>query len=113
MLREFVGLSWFEVSGVDSCPCWRVIFSGRGGAAGAPTTQIDDISGCGEPDIGRRLGNLTVLGKFSVHVGLELLQANDLSIQSTQETFTNGLKPIPATPALWSARQLSLSLEEI
>ena len=59
-----------------------------GGAVGALTTYIDDVLGCGGPDVlrpprkylKRRYGGPTAQWQSSVLVGMELFQVNDFSI---------------------------------
>ena len=73
-----------------------------GGAVGAVTTHIDDISGCGEPDLllkvrcilEKRFDKLVVQGKFFVRVGMELGQQQDFSITLTH----GGLYEQPESP---------------
>ena len=55
------------------------------------TTHIDDILGCGEPDglpksreyLERRLGELKLQESLLVHVGMDLVQADDFSVTLT------------------------------
>ena len=87
----------------------------------AITTHLIDILGCGEQDIllearnylGRRLRDLEVRGKSSVHVGVELSQATDCSAQLAQESFAKAPKSIPTTPTSWAARRRPLSFRKI
>ena len=66
----------FEASLLD--PRLHFVFRLSGGVAGAITTHIDDILGCGEPDPsfqarlfpGKRFGELKVQGKSFAHVGM-------------------------------------------
>ena len=54
------------------------------------------------------LWDLKLHGKSSVHVGMEVSQANDSSVQLAQGSLTQALKPIPTLTALWAARQYIL-----
>ena len=60
---------------------------------------------------GQRFGELKVQRKSFVHVGRGPPEANESSVQLTQEHFTQALKPIPTTPAFWAPLQRPLSLE--
>ena len=90
----------------------------RGSEAGAFTTHI---LGRGEPDVPpeirafseRRLGESDLQESSCVHVGVELVHDNDLSVTPTRDEFTQNLRPLPTTPQLWAARQKTLSLEDM
>ena len=79
----------FQVSTFGHCSYF--VFRGCVGAVGFLPTHIDDVPSFGEPDIqfkvrkysGRRFGGLNVREHSSVHAGMELPQAIDLSIQLT------------------------------
>ena len=83
-------------------PRLYLVFPKLGGAAGAVTTLIDDISCCGEPDLllrvrcilEKRSDRLVVPGKSFVHVGMELGQQQDFSMTLTQGDPTNHPKPL-------------------
>ena len=97
------------------------VFFGIGGAAGAPTSRIDDNSGRGGPDaalkvrdyVERRLGGRAAQKQAFAHVGKIVSQANDFSVQLAAGNFTKTLKPVPTTPALRASRQRPSLLDEI
>ena len=88
---------------------------------GAPTTHIDDVLGRGEPDafpkirdyLEQRCGKLKLREPPFVHVGMELVQDDDLSVTLTQCEFAQSLEPLPTISQLWAARQKPLSLEDM
>ena len=47
-----------------------------------------------------------------MHVGMELAQKADFSVELTQAEFTRQLKLLATSPALWKRRQSALSDEE-
>ena len=61
---------------------------------------------------GQRLGALKTQEYDSVHVGLELPQEADFSIELTQAEFATQLQPLETCPALWKARQRPLPDDE-
>ena len=97
------------------------IFRRTGGAAGAIGARVDDILGCGEPDVlpkvrrfsAPRFGGLYVQEKSFAHVGAGLPQATDFSAQSAQKGFAGGLNVTPTSPELWAARRRLPATEEI
>ena len=96
------------------------VFNREGEAAGVFSTHVDDISGCGVPGVlertryfsGRRFGALKTQGNDFAHVGMELPQKADFSIELTQAEFTHQLEPLDMSPALREARQRPLSDDE-
>ena len=78
------------------------------------------MSGCGVPGVlGRtryfseqRFGALKTQENALVHVGTELSQKADFSIELTQAEFTRQLEPLDTSPALREARQRPLSDDE-
>ena len=102
-------------------PCLFFIFRNTGSAACAFTTRIDDILGCGEPDVlpkirdfpERRFGGLKLQESSFAHVSMELVQAADFPVTLTQGEIAQSLKPFPTSPQFWSARQTMSSLEDM
>ena len=98
-------------------PCLFFIIRCTGSAAGAFITHIDDILGCGEPDVlpkirgssGQRFGELKLRESPFANVGMELAQESDHSAALTQDESAQNLKPLPSTPQLWAARQKTSS----
>ena len=103
----------FLVSTFD--PRKYFVLRGSGVAVGTLTTHTDDVPGCGEPDIlleerkylGRRFGDSDAQEQYFAHVGVDLPEANDFSIQSAQETSpqcaqmhsnNSGIAGVPPTP---------------
>ena len=88
----------FEASSCD--PCLYFVLRKSGGAVGATTTQIDDISGCGEPGLQlkarrfleKRFGKLKVQDESFVNVGIELAQGRNFSVTLARADFTKNLK---------------------
>ena len=66
-----------------------------GEAVGALTTRTDDAPGCGETNASRsarefseiRIGDLKLQGRKFAHVGMEVAQAANFSVQLSKETF--------------------------
>ena len=71
--------------------CLLFVFRDRGQAVGAFATHIDDILGCGEPDVlpkirrfpGQRFGAMKSQENSFVHVGAELNQEATFSVTLT------------------------------
>ena len=97
------------------------IFRKSGGAAGAITTHIDSILGCGRPDpllkarcfLGRQIVNLKVEEKSFVRVGVEPAHVKDFSVTFTKKNFTRNLKPLPTSPELRGGRKEPLLFDGI
>ena len=53
----------------------------------------------------RRFGPLKVQENNFVHVGMELTQKADFSVELTQAEFTRQLQFLDTSPALWKRRQ--------
>ena len=94
-------------SSFGSRPCY--VSRESGGAAGAITTHIDGILGCGEPVLLRKTRRF--LEKRSVYVGAERAQEKDSSAALTPEDPTMKLNPSPPlrrcgqvgiTPCRWT-----------
>ena len=102
-------------------PCMYSVFREGGGAIGASTANTDGISGCGGPGVlgetqtysGARFGVLKLQESSFAHVGIEVSQANDYSVRSTQADLTSKLAPLGTSPALWAAKQQLLSQENV
>ena len=84
-----------------------------GEAAGVFTSHVDDILGGGIRGILERARNF-VEGRFGplelqestlVHVGTELYQGQDFSVQLAQLDFTKSPRSLATSPALWANRQ--------
>ena len=79
---------------------------------GVFTTNIDDILGCGEPDVlpkirgfsEQRYGAMKLQENSFVHVGVELKQDTNFSATLTQAGFTKNPQPLGTSPELWAAR---------
>ena len=88
---------------------------------GAFATHIDDILGCGEPDVlpkirgfsEQRFGAMKLQENSFVRVGVELNQEANFSVTLTQEEFAKNLQPVGTSPELWAARQKLLSPEDV
>ena len=82
------------------------VFRKSGGAVGAITTHMDDISGCSGPDLSlearrfldKRLSKLELREKSSAHVGVDGAQGDDFSATSTEEDFTKSLEFLLTPP---------------
>ena len=102
-------------------PCLFFFCRKTGSAAGAFTTHIDDILGCGGPDTlpkirecpEQRFGELELRESFIVHVGPDITQECDLSVTLTRDKFAQNLKPLPVSAQFWAARQRALSTEDV
>ena len=87
-------------------PCVFFVFRDQGQAVGVFATHIDDILGCGEPDVLRkiwafseqRFGARKLQENSSVHVGVELNQEATFSVTLTQAGFTKNLQPVGTSP---------------
>ena len=112
-----VGLG-FEVS--SSGPSLFFVIRKSGGAFGATATHIDDISGCGEPELlsgvwrfsEKGLGESSVQEKSVANAGMELVEEDDFSVTLTQEDVAKNMTLPPAPPTLWADRKGPLSVEE-
>ena len=108
----------FETSTLD--PRLYAVFNNEKVAAGALSTHIDDILGCGAPGVlertrhylERRFGALKVQESSFVRVCMELAQQLDYSAALAQAVFTRQLQPLETSTALWKRRQHPLSEEE-
>ena len=108
----------YKVSNLD--PRRYMVFNREEEAVGVFAPHIDDILGRGVPGVlerpryfsEQRFGALKTQENDFAHVGMELSQKPDCSIELTQAEFTRQLKPLDTSPALWKARQRSLSDEE-
>ena len=97
------------------------VYGGSGPAADVPTTHIDDILGCGEPDILAkarkfpvgRFGKLEVQEGSFVHVGMELAHEKDFSATLTEADFAKNVKLLPTSPEPWAGRREPSSLDHI
>ena len=84
-------------------------------------TRIDDLLGCGERGVLQRRGKFlsTRFGLVKVqkdnftHIGMDVLQKTDGSVEITQKTFTDLLRPIAQSPSLWRDRNRALSDGEL
>ena len=82
-------------------PCSFFVFRDQGQAVGAFTTHIDDILGCGEPDVlpkirgfsEQRFGAMKLQENSSVHASVGLNQEANFSATLTQADFTKNLRP--------------------
>ena len=100
-------------------PCLFCVFRDQGQAVGAFTTHIDDVLGCGEPDVlpklcqfsEQRIGDMELQENSSVHAGMELAQEASSSVTLTQEDFAKNLQLLGTSPQLWAARQKLLPPE--
>ena len=107
---KMVGLR-FGTSTLD--PCHYMVFNGEGEAVGVFSSHIDDISGCGAPGVLDRtryfleqsLGLLKVQENNFAHVGMELAQKADCSVELTQAESTRQLQFLDTSPASWKRRQ--------
>ena len=101
-------------------PCLLFVFRDQGQAAGVFTTHIDDILGCGEPDVlpkirgfsGQRRGAMKLQENSFVHVGVGLRRDADFSATLAQVDFPKNLQPLRASPDFWAARRKLLSPED-
>ena len=101
-------------------PCLYTVFTADDEAAGAFSTHIDDILGCGAPGVlertrqylEHRFGALLAQERNFVHVGMELAQLPDFSVTLTQAEFTRPLQPLETSTASWKRRQGPLADEE-
>ena len=82
-------------------PCMLSVSRKVGGAAGACTTHIEDIPGCGEPDVPAKIGAFFIVsfwGDEVVDAGVESLRGSDFSVRLTQAEFTQKLQLL-STPS--------------
>ena len=108
----------FEASTPD--PCLYVVYNAGKEAAGAFPVHIDDLLGCGAPDVldrtryylEERFGPLKIQENSFVHVGMEFVQKADFSGGLTQAEFTRHSELIDTSPELWKRRRRPLSDEE-
>ena len=109
----------YQASSLD--PCRFFIFHETGKAVGAFTDYIDEILGCGEPDVLRKIRDY-LAQRFSesklqesslVHVGIESEQDDNFSAPLTQDEFAQNLKPLRTAAQLRASRQKTLSTEDI
>ena len=85
------------------------------------TTRIDDLLGCREQDILRRMEQFSATRFFPVkvqkdnftHIGMDVPQKDDGSVGITQKNFTDLPCPIATSPSLWKDRNGPLSDEEL
>ena len=90
----------------NSDPCLFFVFRESGSAAGVFTAHIDDIIGCGGPDVlskilqfsERRFGELKLQESFFVHVGMDVPRKSDFSVTLTQDEIAKHLQPLPTSP---------------
>ena len=102
-------------------PCLSFVFRNERQAVGASATHIDDILGCGEPDVltkmrnfsGQRFGKLGLQEESFAHVGMELVWDSTFSAALTQGDSTKNLQPLGTSPQLWAARQKLLSPDDV
>ena len=93
-------------SAFDPCPFF--VFRDQGREVGAFATHIDDILGCGEPDVlpkirrssGQRFGAMKLQETSFVHVGVELNQNANFSAALKQEEFAKDIQPLGTSPEL-------------
>ena len=86
---------------------------------GVFSSHIDDILGCGAPGaleraryfLEQRFGTLKVQENAFAHVGMELAQKADFSVDLTRAEFTQQLKLLDTPTALWKRRQSPLTDE--
>ena len=108
-----------QVSTLD--PCLFFVFRDQGQAVGAFATHIDEIIGCGEPNVllkirgfpEHRFGAMRLQENSFAHVGVKLKQDANFSVALTQAHFTKNLQPLGASPELRAARQKLLSPEDV
>ena len=101
----------FEVATLDSC--LYILYNSEREAAGVFSSDIDDILGCGARYyLEQRFGPLKVQENAFVHVGMELAQKADFSVELTRAEFTRQLKLLDTPSASWKRRQRPLSDEE-
>ena len=108
-----------DVSPFD--PFMYFVYRKSGSAVGALATHIDDILGCGVPDLlvkvrgfsDKRCGEMEAQEESPVPAGMELGQEKDFSVTSTHADFTKNLKLLPTPPALWAGRKEPLSMSYI
>ena len=82
-------------------------------------TQIDDVLGCGEPDLllkvrcfrGKRKGKLEVQEKSFAQVGEEVAQEEDFSATLTREGFKKKVEFLPMSPQSRTEREEPLPLD--
>ena len=102
-------------------PCLLFVFQKNSKAVGVITTRIDDLLGCGGTDVlprmekfsSIRFGQVKVQKDDFAHIGMEVLQGEDGSVEITQKTFTDSLCPIATSPSLWRDRNRALTDEEL
>ena len=108
-----------EVSKFD--PCLFFVFRGSGPAVGVMTSHIDDLLGCGEQDIlakmekflAGRFGPVKIQKDDFQHLGMDIVQKLDGSVEVSQKNFTDLLSPIETSPSLWKDRNRPLDDEEL
>ena len=82
-------------------PCLFFVFRDHGQAMGAFTTHIDDILGCGAPDVLPKIrpfsehsfGAINLQETPFVHFGVELNEEANFPATLTQEEQTNPVQP--------------------
>ena len=102
-------------------PCLFFIFRETGPAVGVMTTHIDDLLGCGEQDIldkmrkllSIRFGPVEIQQDTFTHIGMDIIQKSDGSVEVTQKNFADMLCMIATTPSLWKERNRPLDGEEL
>ena len=105
-----------DVSSFD--PFMYFAYRKSGSAVGVLANHIDDILGCGVPDLlveargflDKRFGEMEAEEESFVHAGMELGQEKDFSATSTHADFTKNLKLLPTSPELWAGRKEPLSM---
>ena len=108
----------FEVSALG--PCLFIVYNREKKSAGVFSSHIDDILGCGAPGtldrtrycMEQRFGPLKVQEDTMLHVGMELVQEADFSVEHTRAEFSRQLKLLDTSPAFWKRRRRPLSDEE-
>ena len=102
-------------------PCSLFVYSNSGSAAGATATHIDDLLGRGEHGILQKMEKFlsatlspvkVQTGNFA-HIGVDVPQKVDGSVEITQKDLPVLLRPTAASPSPWRDRNRPLSDEEL
>ena len=102
-------------------PCLFFVNRRCGSAVGVITTHIGDLLGCGEQGISQekekflttRFVPVKVQMDNFAHIGINVLQKDDGSVEVTQKALTDLLRPIDTSLSRWKDRNRPLSEEEL
>ena len=97
------------------------VYCRSGLSVGVMTTHIGDLLGCGDLDITQgmekffstRFGQVKVQEDNFAHIGMDVLQKDDGSVEITRKPFTDLLRPVATSPSLWRDGNRALGDEEL